>query len=281
MYKHISKSEQIVYELGYKGFILKQWLTKKSSVTLPELFAEVFLRTRVSQGKPRIVFLKEDGDFWKVKFKGLQTLFYPKDLPLYDLYIVAGENYTPTNWHYYEIPETKVKKEDIVVDCGAAVGTFTLSILHAKKIYAIEPLPKFTKSLKMTFSKNKNVRILPVAVGSKTGTAAMFDGSFGSVLDSRKDGVKVKITTIDNLFFNNGQKVTYIKADLEGWELEMLKGARKTLKKYKPRLAITTYHNTGDHIKIKNYLKKVCPTYNFKLKGIDRHTGNPMMLHAW
>jgi len=142
-------------------------------------------------------------------------------------------------------------------------------------------LPKFTKALAKTFKKQKNVKILPVAVGSKESKALMFDGSFGSVIDNRKEGVKIKITTMDNLFYKKNLPVTYIKADLEGWELEMLKGAKNTIKKYKPKLAITSYHNKGDHIKIKNYLKKICPSYNFKFKGLDRHTGNPMMIHAW
>lgn len=281
MYKHISIPQQILFELAYKGFILKQWFSHKSTVTPAELFSEVFLRTRVSQGKPKIVSVKSDGAYWKVKFRGLQPLFYPKDLPMYDLYIVAGENYTPTNWHYYNITETKVSKNDIVLDCGAAAGTFTLSVLKAKKIYAIEPLPKFTKALFKTFKKNKNVKILPIAVGKKEGKAVMFDGSFGSVIDNRKDGIEVKITTIDNLFFKKNIPVTYIKADLEGWELEMLKGAVKTIKKYKPKIAITTYHKKGDHLKIEEILRKINPSYKFKPKGLDRHTGNPIMLHAW
>lgn len=281
MYRHISVPEQLAYELGYKGSLVKQWLTHKTSVPPSALLSEVCLRTRVSQGKSRVDSIEDSGKYWKIKFKGLQPLFYPKDLPLYDLYIVAGENYTSTNWHYYAIPETKITKDDIVVDCGAAVGTFTLSILHAKKIYAIEPLPKFVEAMSCTFKKNKNVSILPVAVGEREGKLSMFDGSFGSIIDNRENGVKVKVTTIDNLFYNKGQCVTYIKADLEGWDLEMLKGAEKTIKKNRPKIAITTYHKKDDHIKIMKFLKKIHPTYNIKWKGIDKLWGNPVMLHAW
>ncbi len=131
MYRHIPLSEQLWYELGYKITVVKQYILNSSLIPFSDLLQEVLFRTRVSQGKSRIVSVKSEGDYWKVKFAGFQPLFYPKDLPLYDLYIVAGENYNPTNWHYYNVPDTRVTKNDVVVDCGAAAGTFTLSALKA------------------------------------------------------------------------------------------------------------------------------------------------------
>ncbi|OGE45041.1 hypothetical protein A3B39_05450 [Candidatus Daviesbacteria bacterium RIFCSPLOWO2_01_FULL_37_10] len=104
---------------------------------------------------------------------------------------------------------------------------------------------------------------------------------FGTGILSSNTISPVDIKTIDQLFFEKNIKITYLKADLEGYEMQMLKGASKTIKKFKPKIAITTYHKKNDHIYICNFLKKLNPSYHFYLRGVDRRHGNPIMLHAW
>ena len=170
----------------------------------------------------------------------------------------------------------------MVVDCGAGVGTFTISAAEkAKKVYAIEPFQDSLIPLKLTFRKNRRVIIIPFAVGEKPGKAYMTGDVFGTGILSSNTISPVDIKTIDQLFFEKNIKITYLKADLEGYEMQMLKGASKTIKKFKPKIAITTYHKKNDHIYICNFLKKLNPSYHFYLRGVDRRHGNPIMLHAW
>jgi len=222
------------------------------------------------------------GKYLRFYIKGLSIPFYfPKKDYLTLLYII-GENQNPNSWHYYETKETPITKDDTVVDCGAGVGTFTISAAQkGKKVYAIEPFKESIEPLKLTFAGNKKVVIIPYAVGEKTDLLYMNGGVFGTDIQTIKTSFPVKVTTIDKLFFEKGRKITYLKADLEGFEMQMLRGARKTIKNYKPKIAITTYHKKNDHIYICNYLKKLNPQYNFYLRGIDRRHGNPIMLHAW
>jgi predicted LPLAT superfamily acyltransferase len=90
----------------------------------------------------------------------------------------------------------------------------------------------------------------------------------------------VRIDTVDNLFFKRGIKIDYIKADLEGYEVEMLRGASKTIKSFSPKIAITTYHRYDHADKIVRLLKDINPKYKIKLKGLHAN-GTYVMLHAW
>jgi hypothetical protein len=67
------------------------------------------------------------------------------------------------------------------------------------------------------------------------------------------------VDTIDNI--TAGEPVTYIKFDVEGAELEALKGAEQTVKKYRPAMGISIYHRERDLIDIPVYIKQLVPEY--------------------
>jgi len=274
----------VASELVYKLAITYRWVSgKRYRVTLSELARIIFLTNRYSLGSSQIRKVLESGDCLKIYLDTYSNPFHFRKKNYWTMLYILGENFSPISWHYYETPQTPISKNDIVADCGAGIGTFTLSASKkAKKVYAIEPFGESLQLLRLTFKNNKRVTILPIAVGAKTGKAYMGGEVFGGGLQNSPDGGScVSVTTIDKLFYDQGKRITYLKADLEGSEIEMLKGASKTIREYKPKIAITTYHKKDDHIKIMNSLKKMNPSYNFSLRGIDWRHGNPIMLHAW
>jgi len=184
------------------------------------------------------------GDFFLIFINGITTpLYWPKKFALFDLYQVLGELMDRNNWHYYEIPETEVKKEDVIVDCGSSEGLFGLKhIERAKQIFLIEPLPIFQESLKNTFKGKKNVVIIKKAINSKKGILFISEKSIKSSLKNKGGGQKIEVSTLDELFYEKGIKVDYIKADIEGFELEMLKGGKKLIRNSKPKIVIASYH---------------------------------------
>ena len=57
--------------------------------------------------------------------------------------------------------------------------------------------------------------------------------------------------------------------DVEGFEIETLKGAQKIIKSLKPKLAISIYHKPLDFYEIPLYIKSLMPDYKFKIRQHD------------
>lgn len=257
--------------------------SNRNGVSFQELINYFFAPSYSLKAKAKIEKIEEDYLLNRIYIKGYtMPLFYPKSINVNSLYQVIVESLYPNNWHYYEIPQTSVNKNDIVVDCGAAEGLFSFLISQrCKKVYLIEPLPDFIRCLKKTFRTHDNVMILPVAISDIETIANISVNGISSNLIINGDGLDCKVTTLDKLFFELGIPVSYIKIDLEGYDYKAIKGAEKLIKKNKPKIAITTYHNLEHALQIQNYLKSIVPEYNILFKGIFQGTGSPVMLHAW
>jgi len=264
--------------------VLKWWLKgNKNDVSLPELIRFFFASSYTSKADSLINRVEEDGSFWVIYFKSIKNpLYYPKEMSLTSLKQVIVETFYKDNWHYYQIEETKVKKNDIVVDCGAAEGLFSFIVAPVcKKVYLIEPMPKFVDGLKLTFRGYNNAEIIPCALSDRLGEAFMSEGGIASSLSDDKKGRRVNVETIDELFYKKGIPVSYIKGDLEGYDFKTLVGAKCTIEKYRPKIAFTTYHDIRHSKEIMSFIASINSDYKFKTKGIYQETGSPVMLHAW
>lgn len=268
----------------YRLEVLKNWLAgKRNGVPFTELLEQLTERTNKAKALSIIQNTRERNRFVEVYLEGIGSpLHYPAELPLSSLYQTITEEFYPSNWHYYKVKETQVEPRDVVIDCGAAEGLFSLLVApYCKKVYAIEPLPRFVQALKLTFERIDNVEILPIALANGTGEAMLSQSDISSELvESSKDAVPVSVDTIDNLFYRNGIPVDYIKADVEGSELRMLEGAVNTIRENRPKIAVTTYHRAGDADEIKALLLNLDVGYRVMVKGIAGG-GMPIMLHAW
>ena len=233
--------------------------------------------------RPLITRCEQISDFWEIEVKGNDgILFVDKNLSLERIRASFCEIYFPWNWHYYQFSGTRVTSDDVVFDCGCAEGIFPfLNRQAAKKIVCFEPLPEFMAGLHKTFEQEKRVEIIPDAVGDHCGSAYLMRDGTGSRITSNATDTIVNIQTIDNYCAEKQCGVTYIKADLEGYELEMLRGAAKTIRALRPKISITTYHKPEHPKEIEAFLKMLVPSYNIVTKGIARLHGGPMMLHAW
>ncbi|MFZ3071860.1 MAG: FkbM family methyltransferase, partial [Thermodesulfobacteriota bacterium] len=125
--------------------------------------------------------------------------------------------------------------------------------------------------------------IIPCAVSSKAGESFIGERDLSSSLTEYENGNghKIRVDTLDNLFFQKDIPVSYIKADLEGYDFEAIKGAESIIRKYSPKIAITTYHNAQHSKQISGFITGINPNYKIKTKGIYQETGSPVMLHAW
>ena len=223
----------------------------------------------------------KDG-FYQLKIRGVDDVLYVSEQAnIHSLYQTITEQMYSRAWHFYEVPETEVK-DDVVIDAGCAEGIFPyLCKGRARQIYAFEPLPVFLDGLNKTFGNIPNVHIVSAALGSQCADAYLESNGISSYITDRETPTKVKMLTIDQFCSENGVIPTYLKADLEGYELELLNGAQSVIQRFKPKIAITTYHRPEHADAIKNKLACWNPSYQFRIKGIESVAGAPIMLHAW
>jgi FkbM family methyltransferase len=226
---------------------------------------------------------QDESGLERVWLKGqAEPLFFPTVLARRQLYQTLSEQLYSWQWHYYEIPETRVEPTDIVLDCGAAEGIFSFLVRdRAQQILCIEPLPAFQDSLKKTFSHHSNITVIPAALSNKPGLAYLQGSGITSTLTQKPNHNPVEVQTIDQLCEQLDLRPTYIKGDLEGFERKVIKGAKNTIRTCKPKIAITTYHRADDAEELMRLLKRFNPDYRFKLKGIEERVGTSVMLHAW
>jgi FkbM family methyltransferase len=218
-----------------------------------------------------------------IRLKGIEhPLFFPADQPLHGLHQALAEQCYAWNWHCYQAGPTRVQEGDVVFDCGAAEGLFALLTKDtAHHVYAFEPLPDYSRALKHTFQDADNVTIVPSAMGETPRQCWLKRGGFFTEVSEEPTDTPTEIETIDSMCKRLGTKVTYIKADIEGYEMNMLRGGAQAIREYRPRIAITTYHKAHHAGEIEGYLRSLVPDYQFFVKGIEEMAGAPIMLHAW
>lgn len=228
--------------------------------------------------------LADAGDnMLSAQFKGhAGKLYFSKEVPVISLYQTVVEQFYDWHWHYYQLPQTRVGADDIVFDCGSAEGMFAfLNRRSARRIYAFEPLPSFVRGLQRTFAGDPVVVVVPDALAETPGVAYLQEAGISSSLTSTPGGLRVNLDSVDHYCAEHKIEISYLKADLEGYEMNLLRGAAESIHACKPRIAITTYHRKEHAREISDFLKSINPGYRFLLKGICRLNANPIMLHAW
>lgn len=179
-------------------------------------------------------------------------------------------------------------KEGVALDIGAFDGDSALAFhkyLGVKKIYAFEPEHYNFKRL----NKNSQVLgdniIIPINLGvsDKEKTAKISRKGAMSKINDNIGEEEIKITSIDKyLETHNLEDISLIKMDIEGEEMNAIKGSVNTIKKYKPTLAISIYHNPSDFFEIKPMLKDLVPEYKFIVKKANPYSLNhELMLLAY
>jgi FkbM family methyltransferase len=239
---------------------------------------------RALLGRQSIASITDAGDGCiAVEIKGdTGKLYYPRSVSTSELSQTLPEQLYSWHWHYYQIPQTQVLPGDVVFDCGSAEGAFAfLNRDRGCKIYAFEPLPDFVRALRRTFANVSNVEVVHCALAEKPGKAYLKGIGISTEVTSENTGRSVNIESIDHFCAQRRLSLSYLKADLEGYEMNTLRGAAETILASKPRIAITTYHRKEDPREICAFLKRVNPGYKMLLKGLNRIHGNPVMLHAW
>lgn len=179
--------------------------------------------------------------------------------------IVEWDLYGPANLLQYG-------DDEVYVDGGSYDGdSIRLFIDRVRgkfsRVLAFEPDKNTFKRLAANFSGEK--RVEPINAGLHRRTATLhFDnaGTRGSIL-VEQGGIEVPVVGLDEVL--GGDRVTYIKMNIEGAELEALKGGEQAIKRWAPKLAISAYHRPSDLWQVPDVVRSLRPDYKLCLRQHD------------
>jgi FkbM family methyltransferase len=191
--------------------------------------------------------------------------FHLWDTPSGRYWIPEGSDYTlPFNLaeqerKIYGTGDRAVHKGDVVLDCGANVGVYVHTALEAgaSLVVAIEPAPENIECLRRNYPaelRAGRVIIYPKGVWDKDETLTMNIDPGNSAADSfvmrpehSHPGPQLTLTTIDKIVEElKLERVDFIKMDIEGAERRALAGARQTIARWHPHMALAAYHRPDD-----------------------------------
>lgn len=169
---------------------------------------------------------------------------------------------------YFEPNFLPHASSEVFVDAGAYDGQTALNFMEwgggeYSRILCFEPDEKNLTLCREKLSGKKNIHYFNKGLWDKAGVLKFSSSETSSGIDENGN-ILVPVVSIDEIC--RDMPVTFIKMDIEGSELRALKGARETIRKNKPKLAICVYHKAEDLFEIPEEILKIDSSYKLYLR---------------
>ncbi|WP_025209157.1 FkbM family methyltransferase [Hippea sp. KM1] len=176
----------------------------------------------------------------------------------------------------YFHPLASPKKNDVIIDGGAWHGdtciNFASKLKNRCTIYSFEPEENNFNKLKNSIYKHKlQNTVFPIKKGLYNKECTLFidtnvDNDMQFQIRTTNTGKAIEMISID-IFIKqeNISKIDFIKMDIEGSEYKALEGSKKTIERFKPKLAICIYHLYNDLWEIPLLIKRLNSQYRLYL----------------
>jgi FkbM family methyltransferase len=273
----------------FDGFIL-------FSFRLIYLSMRILLRIILGKGRRDRLYKQKGINFKDFLYESLKLLRIDKsvllkfDVPKYGYKVycpINKEDLIVMSRHEDEIIDHfNTKQGDIVVDVGAHMGKYTIiaskRVGATGKVIAIEAHPGNYEMLNRNIKLNglTNVTTLNFAVYSKETKIKLFlPGEksnrtiYNTLISTRATDeekfVEVNADTLDDLLQNNGishTDINWVKIDVEGAELEVLKGADSIMSNSKNITLLIEVHDIEDGKNVYRPIMDLMEKYNFKIE---------------
>lgn len=188
----------------------------------------------------------------KISFKKLP--FFIRPLILSDIVM------TSPVWEPYVQKIFILEKNDIMIDVGAHIGTYTIPIASqigkSGKVLAFEPNPKNSMVLRKNIELNNlnNIIMFENAVSNKNEISSLTlsdDPMLSMIIDNGKgEDIKIECVTLDSVYEKlKLEKVDWLKIDAEGSEIKVMEGAKKILEQFHPKIIIEVRKENENKVK--------------------------------
>ncbi|WP_211210547.1 FkbM family methyltransferase [Arhodomonas aquaeolei] len=157
--------------------------------------------------------------------------------------------------------------EQVFVDAGGFDGDTTQEFCARHpdyhKVFLFEPSPTNMAAARERLKNERNIHFVEAAISDEVGSLRfnVEAGPASSVCD--EGGASIAVTTLDQAI---QEPVTWIKMDLEGWEIKALRGAKRLIHEHSPQLSIATYHRASDFREIYAFIRSLNPSYQVRLR---------------
>jgi len=180
------------------------------------------------------------------------------------------------NYFYFHSDFFPLKEGEVFANVGALLGDCAIEFANVcreknlvyKGIINFEPDPNNFAKLSANMANLPNVRCFPYGLWSgrsrlRFSNPAQSRAGVPGWLDVNGD-LEVDVVSLDELLPD--AEITLMKMDVEGAEMEALKGAAATIRRNKPKLAISLYHKRDDIFEIPLFIQQLHPGYKFYLR---------------
>ncbi len=158
---------------------------------------------------------------------------------------ITGSN---VDWGSEELFANHLDASGVVLDVGANIGYYSLYMLpRVAAVHAFEPDPRALPVLQSNLASHSNAHVHNVAIGKCIGKSSFIlepnsEVSHLTGLSTQlgKDSYEVDVTTIDQFVAERDLRITGIKIDVEGADLDVIEGAIKTLGSQAPLVLTET-----------------------------------------
>ena len=251
-----------IYDNVTFDFFVDNYEKDKEKCGIPVLAFEEFLTKRKDYD-----IVISTNKYWKEIYE--QLLNYGVE----ENHIVnLGKEYNILNhrqyFDLYELNKRRVKNE-VFIDGGSYDGITTLDFFKwcnskSAKAYVWEPdetnIKKCISNLKTT--EKISYKIIKCGIWDNKAQLRFNSDSTSSAITDSGD-TTINVNSIDNLI---NERVTFIKMDIEGAEYKGIIGAKETIKRDGPKLAVCIYHKPEDIYLLINLIYEINPQYRFYIR---------------
>ena len=145
------------------------------------------------------------------------------------------------DWGSEQLLFSLMKSEGVFLDVGAHIGYYSLYMLpRVRAVYAFEPDPRVRLLLEKNVNAKLNIEVISSAVGASEGTAHFTLERHSEIShlsaagDNAANQIEVEVTTIDAFVAARSFAVEAIKIDVEGHDIEVIRGATFVLQQLQP-----------------------------------------------
>ena len=158
------------------------------------------------------------------------------------------------------------------IDAGAFIGDSALVFLkyNPRKIYSFEiskkSIVRYKKTMAMNNVPKDKYELIEKGLSDKVASKFIFDSGNMNVRVFTDNGEKIELVDLDSFVQSKNLNIGFIKADVEGALLDVLRGMKSVIRNNRPVMSLAIYHSPYEFFEAKPLLDSYIEDLNYKIE---------------